>query len=189
MRIVAHVAAAVVTMIAACTEKPRPAAETPTAEAHEPAKESSMDDALRSLDRRPEITITVQQGTEHWKQGLITLTVHGGGQAIVEQRRAGETTRREATLAPARIAAIGAALAARRFTAARTTTTPREPGDTPLILRVEGAGGAPFEASLWAADRYQDRDLDAILKLADGVIHEVTGGALGQPAPALAPVP
>ena len=36
-----------------------------------------------------------------------------------------------------------------------------------------------FTNQIWYADRYKDRDLDAIIRIADAVIHEVTKGRLG----------
>lgn len=145
-------------------------------------KDTVMTDPLRALDRHPALTITIRQGTEHFADGVVTLTVRGDGAVTVEQRRGGQAHRHGLQLDAARVAAIGGALADHRLTAPRTTSLPREPGDTRLILRVDG-GATPFEASLWYGDRYQDRDLDAIIRLADGLVHEATGGQLGQATP------
>jgi hypothetical protein len=173
---IACAVAAVVGLIAACTEKPHRTAEPPTTPSVGDAQKETpgpMDDSLRSLDHQPDLSISLRQGTEHFRDGQITLTVHGDGRAEVEQLRAGTTTRTQARLPAARVTEIGRALADHRFTAPRTTSLPREPGDTPLVLRAERPGAAPLEIQLWYADRYQDRDLDAIIKLADAVIQEV----------------
>jgi hypothetical protein len=163
-------------LLGACADHP---ARQPGA-IQEPA---AMDDVVRHLDRHPAATLTIQQGTEHFDDGQVTLALRGDGTATVEQLRSGKTQRYRAQLAPARVATVGAALAEHHFTRARTTSLPRQPGDTPLVLRLDGAGPA-FRADLWYADRYQDRDLDQLVQLADALIHEVSGGALGQPAAA-----
>ena len=51
------------------------------------------------------------------------------------------------------------------------------------MLRVDRANAPTFEVQLWDADRYKDADLDAILRTADALIHEISGGKLGRPAP------
>ena len=142
----------------------------------------AMDDVLRNLARNPATTVTVQQGTEHFDDGQVTLTVRGDGTIEVEQRRSGAVTRHAGQLPVARIEALGAQLADLQLTRPRTTTLPRQPGHTPLVLRVEGGAARSFRADLWYGDRYQDRQLDGIIRLADALIHEVSGGALGQPA-------
>jgi hypothetical protein len=142
-----------------------------------------MDDLLRALERHADVAVVVRQGTEHFDDGLITLAVRGDGRVIVDQLAAGAAQQHSAKLDAARVAAFGSSLAAHRFTAARTTTLPREPGDTPLVLRVDRADAPVFEVHLWNADRYKDADLDAILRTADAMIHEVSGGTLGHAAP------
>ncbi len=145
-------------------------------------KEASMDDLLHALDRHPDVAVVILQGTEHFEDGLITLTIRGDGTATVEQLVSGKTQRYTAKIDAARIATLGNTLAAHRFTEARATTLPRAPGDTQLVLRVDRAGAPAFQVQLWDADRYKDADLDAILRTADAWIHEVSGGKLGQPA-------
>lgn len=165
-------AAALTAPLAGCGEPRRP---TP-----EPAKETTMDDALRALERQPDAVISIQQGTEHWRTGQVTVTVRGRGQVEVEQRQAGTVRRFQRELTPAQLADLGRELATHRLTARRTSELPREPGDTPLVLKVDGLGPS-FTASLWAADRYTDRDLDAIVRLADRLAHTASDGALGSP--------
>lgn len=145
------------------------------------AKETSMDDPLRNLDQYPGVAITIRQGTEHFRNGLVTLTIHGDGKVEVDQLRAGQAAHYEKQLPPDRIRDIGRQLAEHRVSAPRTTSLPRQPGDTPLVLRVEGAGPAPFQADLWYGDRYKDSDLDAIIRLADALVKEVSAGAAGSP--------
>lgn len=147
---------------------------------HDSQKEASMDDLLHALDRHADVAVVIRQGTEHFDDGLITLAVRGDGSATIEQLVNGATQRYAAKLDAARLATLGNTLAAHRFTAPRRTTLPREPGDTQLVLRVDRGGTPAFQAELWDADRYKDADLDAILRVADALIHEVSGGKLGQ---------
>jgi hypothetical protein len=145
------------------------------------SKETSMDDPLRTLDQHPGIAISIRQGTEHFRNGLVTLIIHGNGTVGVDQLRAGKAAHYEKQLPPDRIRDLGRQLAEHRVSAPRKTSLPRQPGDTPLVLRVEGAGPAPFQADVWYGDRYKDSDLDAIIRLADTLVNEVGGAAIGSP--------
>lgn len=138
----------------------------------------TMDDPLRALDRHPGAVVTIRYGTEHFGKGLITLRLHGDGRAEVDQLAAGKPAHDELRLTAAQVATLGQRLADHKLTAPRTTTLPRQPGDTELHLALDGAGPA-FSIQLWYADRYKDPDLDAILQVADEVIHDVTAGRLG----------
>jgi hypothetical protein len=160
---------------AACSERPKPQTD-PRTEA------PAMDDPLRNLDRHPAAAITIRFGTEHFGNGEITLAVRGDGSVTVDQRAAGKVTHYNAQLDSARIVALGRTLTDHRFTAPRTSTLPREPGDTQLVLRLSGPGVPAFETTIWHADRFKDRDLDAILRAADDVLYTASGGKLGQPA-------
>lgn len=141
-----------------------------------------MSDPVRALADDAAATLTIQQGTEHFDDGRITLTIDGAGAVRVEQQRAGATQRYQGQLDRAALTALAEALASHHFTQARRTSLPREPGDTPVALRFARPGSAPFVAELWNADRYRDRDLDAILRLADAQLHRASGGALGTAA-------
>jgi hypothetical protein len=161
-------------LAAACSEPPKP----PT----EPRKEASaMDDPLRAFDRHPTAMVTIRFGTEHFGNGEITLAVRGDGAVSVDQRAAGAVTHYSAQLDAGRTIALGRALADHQFTAPRTSTLPRDPGDTRLVLQLSGSGVPAFETAIWYADRFKDRDLDAILRLADDLLYTASGGKLGQP--------
>jgi len=157
---------------------PGPAARPPDSIQERP----DLDRLLRDLVHHPTATVTIQQGTEHVRDGVVTLIVRGDGNATVEQLRSGVTHRFTKALAADRLAAVGGALADHHLTRARTSTLPRPSIDSPVVLRLDPERGAPFRADLWSTDRGQDRDLDAILELADALVHEVTAGALGRPA-------
>lgn len=139
-------------------------------------------DPLRAFDRHPDATVTIRYGTEHFGKGEITLAVRGDGAVRVDQRVAGAVNHREAQLDGARVAALGRTLAEHHFTAPRTSSLPREPGDTQLVLRLSGAGTPAFETTIWYADRFKDRDLDAILRATDDVLYTASDGKLGQSA-------
>ena len=143
-----------------------------------------MDDPLRAFDRHPTATVTIQFGTEHFGNGQITLALRGDGAVSVEQRVAGAVNHYSATLDGPRIAEVGRTLSEHRFTQPRTSTLPRNPGDSQLVLRLSRDGVPAFAATIWYADRFTDRDLDAILRVVDDVLYAASGGKLGQPAQA-----
>ena len=143
-----------------------------------------MEDPLRVFDRHPTATVTIQAGTEHFGNGQVTLAMRGDGAVNVDQRVAGAVHHYTAQLDGARVAALGRALADHRFTAPRTSTMPRQPGDSQLVLRLSGDGVPTFEVTIWYADRFADRDLDAILRATDDVLATASGGKLGQSAQA-----
>jgi hypothetical protein len=165
----------VLALAAACSEPAKPQTALPQ-------EATAMDDPLRAFDRHPTDTVTIRFGTEHFGNGEITLAVRGDGAVRVDQRAAGATTHYGAQLDAARIVALGRVLADHRFTAPRTSTLPRNPGDTQLVLRLSGGGVPAFETTIWYADRFGDRDLDEILRAADDVLYTASGGKLGQPA-------
>jgi len=143
-----------------------------------------MEDPLRAFDRHPTATVTIQFGTEHFGNGQITLALRGDGAVHVEQRVAGAVNHYSATLDGPRIAAIGRALAEHKFTEPRTSKLPRNPGDSPLVLRLSGSDVPAFEAKIWYGDRFTDADLDAILRATDDVLATASAGKLGQAAAA-----
>jgi hypothetical protein len=163
---------------AACAEPAKPLAPPP-----EPRKEASaMEDPLRAFDRHPAATASIRYGTEHFGNGQITIAVRGDGAVSVEQRAAGGVTNYTAQLDGTHTAAFGRALADHKFTAPRTSTMPRNPGDTQLVLRLSGPDVAAFEVTIWYADRFKDADLDAIIRAADDLLYTASSGKLGQPA-------
>jgi hypothetical protein len=142
---------------------------------------SDVSDELRHLSAHPDLEVVIRTGTQHWKAGEITLTVHGDGAATVIQRQASGETSFEATLTKDEVDSFGRELDERRFTAQRTSKLPRKPGDTPVHLALQHGGRPGFEVQIWEADRHDDPDLDAILVAGRRLIHRVTKGALGAP--------
>ena len=139
-----------------------------------------MTESLAELNHNPDLSVTIRVGTEHFGDGVITLVIRGDGLVAVEQRQAGATTRSEARLATEAVAELGRALDQQRFSAVRPTSPLRLPGDTQLVLEIARGDSPVFRASLWAADRFQDRELDEILRIADATIFDATAGRLGQ---------
>ncbi len=142
---------------------------------------NDVNEPLLQLSAHPTLEILVRTGTQHWAAGEITLLVNGKGTVHVIQLRASSTTSFDGTLTQAELDAFGRALHAHRFTAPRTSSLPREPGDTPATLTLRRDAKVVFAAELWSAHRDDDPDLDAILRAADQLIHRVSAGKLGQP--------
>jgi hypothetical protein len=136
---------------------------------------------LLQVSAHPSLEILIRIGTQHWQAGELTLVVHGSGSVEVTQRQAAATTSFGGVLPKADLDALGRELGAHRFTAARTSVLPREPGDTPVVLTLRHDGEVTFEAQIWNADRDVDADLDAILRAAERLIYRVSAGKLGQP--------
>lgn len=144
-------------------------------------EQSDVSEELRQVSAHPDLEIVIRTGTEHWRAGEITLTVHGNGSAAVTQRQAQGVKSFEATLKTDEVDAFGRELGAHRFTARRASKMPREPGDTPVRLALQRGGTVVFEIQVWDADREGDPDLDAILIAGQRMIHHVSKGALGKP--------
>lgn len=134
-----------------------------------------MTDRLRALSTHPSLEVVIVVGTEHFDNGEFTLRVTGDGTATVVQKRAGKTHEFSRTLDDAAVAAFGATLADNEFTRARTSTLPREPGDTPVVLELRDGDATVFKAEIWEADRYEDRQLAAILRAAEALIKSMVG--------------
>ena len=130
---------------------------------------------LGELSRHPELRTTLRWGREHQAAGQRPLQVSGSGAAIVEQKERGELRRFQGQLPPADVDAWGAALVAHRFLDERSSTLPRKPGDTPLLMRLESGDAPVFEVNIWSSDRYEDDDLHAILRHAESLITRVAG--------------
>jgi hypothetical protein len=135
----------------------------------------SMNDRLRAFSTHPSLEVVIVLGTEHFDNGQFTVRVKGKGSAEVVQRRAGDTRQFTRTLDAAALDAFGRTLADNEFTLARTSTMPREPGDTPVLLQLLDGGTSQFEVELWEADRYEDKRLAAILQAAEALIKSMVG--------------
>jgi hypothetical protein len=158
-------------------------ADRSTGRTHESQEHVVMTEPVRTLSTQRKATVVIQQGTEHFDDGQLAITIRGDGAVSVEQRQSGQRHEFSAQLDAARFAAVVDALAANHFTKTRTSKLPRNPGDTPLVLRFDDAGPAPFHAELWYGDRYSDAEIDRIIRLADDLIHTASAGTLGQAAP------
>ncbi len=134
---------------------------------------------FQSFSKHPNLTITIVTGTEHFRAGEFALSIDGGGSARVVQKNAGKTNTFELVLTEARVDEFGALLAKHRFSAKRTSKLPRQPGDSPVRLSAERDGEKLILVDVWNGDRFQDSDLDAMLKAANTLVYEVSGGKIG----------
>ena len=132
-----------------------------------------MSESLRTFSAHPALAVVFVLGTEHFDNGQFTLRVSGDGTAKLTQRRSGTTEEFEKSLDPAAVNQLGAVLAENDFTAARPSTLPREPGDTPVVLELFDGDNSQFRAEIWEADRYDDKQLAAILSAAEEIIVSV----------------
>lgn len=146
----------------------------------QPVVSSKPNDLLEQLSAHPDLQILVQTGTQHWAAGEVSLTVRGDGSVEVLQRQASSTKTFHGKLTKAETDELGLLLHQHHFTAPRTSTLPRQPGDTPLLLALRQGGKSLFDADLWEADRDSDPDLEAILRATEQLLYRVSSGALGR---------
>ena len=134
-----------------------------------------MSERMRAWSKNESLEVVVVVGTEHFDNGEFTLHVQGNGNATVEQKRSGKVSHFDTKLDAARLDALGETLASNGFSNPRTSTLPREPGDTPVVLEVVDGGERLFHADIWNADRYDDKSLAAILDAAEALIESMVG--------------
>ncbi len=155
-------------MLASCTDATSSKQPTPNPGA-------PMSESLRTFSAHPALAAVFVLGTEHFDNGQFTLRVSGDGAAKLTQRRSGTTEEFEKSLEPAAVNQLGEVLADNDFTKARTSTLPREPGDTPVVLELFDGDSSQFRAEIWEADRYDDKQLAAILSAAEEIIVSMVG--------------
>ncbi len=133
---------------------------------------------IRDLEKHSDVTVSVTTGTEHFRKGLVKLSVRGDGSVAVLNRRAGKKHSFTGKLTTEELAALGRELAEAGFTTVRSPGPPRKPGDTPVLLEVTQGGKEHYRAELWYADRYNIPGLDTIIKRNDALVKKVTKGEL-----------
>jgi hypothetical protein len=143
-----------------------------------------MQDTLHNLSSHPDTTVSIKLGTEHWREGLTTLSLQGNGQLTLHNLRSGNTTKLTAQWDKTKVDATAQMLAQNDFLNLKTIEQPRQPGDVPVILSLSQDGNVVYEQKLWHGDRYDLPKLDLIIKFFDGVVHEMTGGQRFMPPPA-----
>lgn len=139
------------------------------------AREREMDAILRALATHPEVQVRITVGTEYFGAGQFTLAVAGDGKVGVTQRTSGQVKTYDKTLAPDAVTAFGTLMADNRLAAARTSSLPRQPGDTPVKIEIARGDAPAFEVSIWDGDRFDDPQLMAILKETERLLQDVSG--------------
>lgn len=133
---------------------------------------------VRRLHEHRDVTVSMTTGTEHFGKGLVELSIRGDGTVTVDNRAAGKQRSFTGKLTADELAALGPELAAAGFTTLRSPGPPRQPGDTPVVLRVVQGGKELYRGDLWYGDRYQMPGLDRIIKRHDAIVTRLTDGEL-----------
>jgi hypothetical protein len=136
------------------------------------------DDALSRLPDDPSLTVQIAIGIEHFEDGLVTLTVHGDGRATVVVRSAGEERRYERRLEPDELRRLGEELADLGLTSLRARPGGRPPDDAPVEVLVARDGRPLHSAELWYGDRWEDPQLDRLVRRFDALVDSVSEGAV-----------
>ena len=149
---------------------PEPRAAVPVS-----AKETEMEELLRDLTAHPELEVRITVGTEYFATGQFTLAMAGSGKARVNQKMSGQVKDTEKDFSTDATAAFGKLMADNRLAAARTSTLPREPGDTQVKIEIARNNAPVFEVVIWNADRFDDPQLQVILKETERLLQDITG--------------
>ena len=126
--------------------------------------------ALTHLADDPELAVQLAVGTQHFRGGVITLTVHGDGRATVVRRDADSEERAEGELTADERRALGDELDSLGLVELRPAGGSREPDDVPVEVMVAHGGRALHEQSLWYGDRYTDAALDRLIRRFDALV-------------------
>jgi hypothetical protein len=138
-------------------------------------------EVLADLTAHPDATVAIVTGEMGFGAGETTLLAHGDGRLELVNRTERDERRLEGPRDPERVARLGRELAQLGLTELRATEGLRVPGDSPVVVRVELGGQVLHEADLWYADRHSDPGLDGVIRLYDGIVHEISGGKLPYP--------
>ena len=139
---------------------------------------ASVNELLAGLEGHPDVTVEVTTGLENWRKGLVVLAAKGDGTAEVLNRVSGKESRKAGKVAPAALKALAKACAAVGIPTLKSPPGPREPGDTPVVLRVRQGARVLAEANVWYADRYDNAALDKVVEAYDAIVSDLTGGEL-----------
>jgi hypothetical protein len=145
------------------------------------AKEGPVSDVAAILDRldgHADAAIEITTGVEHFRKGLVVLSVGGDGRFVIVNRRAGNETRQDGKLDAAALREFAADVAAGGIARLEARPGPRQPGDSPVVIKVLKDGRVVLEKRLWDADRWEDKGLERVLARYDQVVSNATGGQL-----------
>jgi len=138
----------------------------------------TTNDLLARLNDHPDLVVEGVMGIENWQKGKVTMLVHGDGKVEIVNARAGKEFRFSHRLAPDAVKAYGAVLAAAGLDTLKSRPGPREPGDTPVVLRLLRGTKVLASASVWYADRYDLPALDKVVESWEALVKESTKGEL-----------
>lgn len=144
----------------------------------EPTAAPAPTPLLAELAKQPGVAISLAIGTEHFREGLITLTVASDGKVRVEQLRSGETRRFDATWTAAEVTAFGKGLVDDGIGDIAVIPGPRNPGDVPLDLSLSKDGASIWHMDVWHGDRYKSPAVDKVLNRLDATVRALTKGEL-----------
>jgi len=137
-----------------------------------------MEQLVRDLSHHDDVTISVTTGTEHFRKGLVKLSIGGDGSLTITNHRAGERRDYPGKLTREEVEKLGQEFAAAGFTTLRSPGPPREPGDSPVVLEITRAGEQRYQAELWYGDRETLPGVDVIIRRFDAIVERVTDGEL-----------
>jgi hypothetical protein len=125
---------------------------------------------LAGLASDPELAIQISMGTQHFRDGLVTLTLRGDGHATVVRRLADGEERHESELSAEERQSLADEFDSIDLTGLRATEGERKPGDTPVNVLVVRDGKTVSDQHLWFGDRYTDKGLDRLVRRFDEVV-------------------
>ena len=136
------------------------------------------DRLLLALSAHADTAVSITSGTEHFRKGLVVLTLRGSGEVEVLNRASGKVSRYSGKLPKAELDTVGVEIQKAGLTRLTTKGPPREPGDSPVVLEVHSGKTRVYSKSLWYADRHEKAGLDTILKRYEALVGRFTKGHL-----------
>lgn len=125
---------------------------------------------MTHLGDDPELAIQLAIGTQHFRGGVVTLTLHGDGRATLVRRQADGEERFDGELGADERRALGEELESLGLVELRPGDGAREPGDVPVEVMVAHGGRPVHQERLWYGDRYTDAALDRLIRRFDELV-------------------
>jgi hypothetical protein len=139
---------------------------------------STTTDVLRRLPDDPDLSVAITTGTEHFRNGAITLTVRGDGAVSVLQRRSGDEREYRGRLDAERMRRLADELAADDLGELEDSGGDVIPDDHGVTIRIERAGELLHTAWIRESDRWKDERLNRVVRRYDALVEELTAGEL-----------
>lgn len=121
----------------------------------------------------PESLVQISVGTQHFGDGLVTLTIRGDGRVTVVRLQASRESRHESMLDDEKLRCLAAELDAVGLAGLRPSGGMRQPGDVPVGVSLAKDGRSVHEQQLWYGDRYTDAGLARLIRAFDELVDEV----------------